>query len=141
MPKIRENLRNVRTIVCPKCGSKGQLRGRREGWKSKKTGKIKWYGIYYRVQHNEIGWDKVLYKKLRQQGLSIREASLEARIFRYISTCYLGKIAKARNGNIFIGLNSKKITAFLSEDMEGLTAKVFRTYKATKTFFSQNSSI
>jgi len=34
---------------------------------------------------------------------------------------------------LFEGINSGKVTKFLSEKMEGLTAKVFRTWKCTKT--------
>jgi DNA topoisomerase-1 len=34
---------------------------------------------------------------------------------------------------LFEGVNSKKVTRFLSEKMPGLTAKVFRTWRCTKT--------
>ncbi|MEM4704691.1 MAG: DNA topoisomerase I [Candidatus Bathyarchaeia archaeon] len=34
---------------------------------------------------------------------------------------------------LFEGIDSKKVTRFLNEKMEGLTAKVFRTWKVTKT--------
>lgn len=35
--------------------------------------------------------------------------------------------------SLFEEINSRKVTRFLSETMEGLTAKVFRTWKCTKT--------
>jgi DNA topoisomerase-1 len=37
------------------------------------------------------------------------------------------------NGHLFEGVDSKKVSRFLNEKMEGLTAKVFRTWKVSKT--------
>jgi DNA topoisomerase-1 len=41
--------------------------------------------------------------------------------------------AKTSKEYLFEGVNSKKVTRFLSENMPGLTAKVFRTWRCTKT--------
>jgi DNA topoisomerase-1 len=41
--------------------------------------------------------------------------------------------AKASKEYLFEGVNSKKVTRFLSKKMPGLTAKVFRTWRCTKT--------
>ena len=41
---------------------------------------------------------------------------------------------KAQKGDyLFVGVDSKKVSRFLSEKMPGLTAKVFRTWRCTKT--------
>jgi len=41
--------------------------------------------------------------------------------------------AKTSKGYLFEGIDSKKVSRFLSEKMPGLTAKVFRTWRCTKT--------
>jgi DNA topoisomerase I len=41
--------------------------------------------------------------------------------------------AKTSKEYLFEGINSKKVSRFLSEKMPGLTAKVFRTWRCTKT--------
>jgi DNA topoisomerase-1 len=41
--------------------------------------------------------------------------------------------AKASKEYLFEGVNSKKVTRFLSKKMTGLTAKVFRTWRCTRT--------
>jgi DNA topoisomerase-1 len=41
--------------------------------------------------------------------------------------------AKASKEHLFEGIDSKKVSRFLSEKMPGLTAKVFRTWRCTKT--------
>jgi DNA topoisomerase-1 len=40
--------------------------------------------------------------------------------------------SKASKGYLFEGIDSKKVTRFLSEKMDGLTAKVFRTWRTTQ---------
>jgi len=43
------------------------------------------------------------------------------------------KFSKECKEYLFEGIDSRKVSRFLSEKMEGLTAKVFRTWKCTKT--------
>lgn len=45
-------------------------------------------------------------------------------------------ISRSRTGQIFEGVNSRKVNEFLGRTVKGLTAKVFRTYHGTLTFFS-----
>jgi DNA topoisomerase-1 len=40
--------------------------------------------------------------------------------------------SKTSKGYLFEGIDSKKVTRFLSEKMDGLTAKVFRTWRTTQ---------
>jgi DNA topoisomerase-1 len=44
----------------------------------------------------------------------------------------LQEFLKEKNGQLFAGVSSTDVNAFLKESMDGLTAKVFRTYLATK---------
>jgi len=43
------------------------------------------------------------------------------------------EFSKKSNGYLFEGIDSRKVSRFLSQKMEGLTAKVFRTWKCTET--------
>jgi len=43
------------------------------------------------------------------------------------------EFSKASKEYLFEGINSRKVSRFLSEKMEGLTAKVFRTWRCTTT--------
>ncbi len=49
-------------------------------------------------------------------------------VIRNISECM-----KTCKEYLFEGVDSKKVSRFLSEKMPGLTAKVFRTWRCTKT--------
>jgi len=52
-------------------------------------------------------------------------------------------IVTSKNGMLFEGVNSIKVNAFLKEAMPGLSAKVFRTYLATKVAkeYLENSKV
>jgi DNA topoisomerase I len=43
------------------------------------------------------------------------------------------EFSKQNSGYLFAGTNSRKVSRFLSQKMEGLTAKVFRTWRCTQT--------
>jgi DNA topoisomerase-1 len=43
------------------------------------------------------------------------------------------EFSRSSKDYLFEGINSRKVSRFLSEKMEGLTAKVFRTWKCTET--------
>jgi DNA topoisomerase I len=43
------------------------------------------------------------------------------------------EFSKQTSGYLFAGTNSRKVSRFLSQKMEGLTAKVFRTWRCTQT--------
>jgi DNA topoisomerase-1 len=43
------------------------------------------------------------------------------------------EFSKQANEYLFEGINSRKVSRFLSQEMEGLTAKVFRTWRCTQT--------
>lgn len=43
------------------------------------------------------------------------------------------ELSKQTAGYLFEGIDSRKVSRFLSEKMDGLTAKVFRTWKCTQT--------
>ncbi|HIJ07775.1 TPA: DNA topoisomerase I, partial [Candidatus Bathyarchaeota archaeon] len=45
--------------------------------------------------------------------------------------------AESNEKHLFEGIDSKKVSRFLSEKMPGLTAKVFRTWRCTKTLKEQ----
>lgn len=45
----------------------------------------------------------------------------------------LTEFSKQSNEYLFDGMNSRKVSRFLSQKMEGLTAKVFRTWRCTQT--------
>jgi DNA topoisomerase-1 len=53
------------------------------------------------------------------------------------------EFSKTSNEYLFEGIDSRKVSRFLSEKMEGLTAKVFRTWKCTTTVkdFLQNCEV
>jgi DNA topoisomerase-1 len=43
------------------------------------------------------------------------------------------EFSRKSNGYLFEGIDSRKVSRFLSQKMEGLTAKVFRTWRCTET--------
>jgi DNA topoisomerase-1 len=45
----------------------------------------------------------------------------------------ISDISKQSNEYLFEGINSRKVSRFLSQKMKGLTAKVFRTWRCTQT--------
>ena len=55
----------------------------------------------------------------------------------------LKEFIAASRSSVFLGINSEKVNAFLSEFMSGLTAKVFRTYHASKVVgdFLRNAKV
>ncbi|MDP8023064.1 MAG: DNA topoisomerase I [Nitrososphaeria archaeon] len=50
-------------------------------------------------------------------------------------------IEKSKSGQIFEGINSRAVNRFLSKAVPGLTAKVFRTYHGTLTFYSYLNNV
>jgi DNA topoisomerase-1 len=50
----------------------------------------------------------------------------------YIVISNIEHFSKTSKGYLFEGIDSKKVTRFLSEKMDGLTAKVFRTWRTTQ---------
>jgi DNA topoisomerase-1 len=45
----------------------------------------------------------------------------------------ISEFSKRSEGYLFEGINSRRVSRFLSQNMEGLTAKVFRTWRCTQT--------
>ena len=50
-------------------------------------------------------------------------------------------IEHSKTGQIFEGINSRAVNRFLSKAVPGLTAKVFRTYHATLTFYTYLNNV
>jgi len=50
-------------------------------------------------------------------------------------------IEKSKSGQIFEGINSRAVNRFLNKAVPGLTAKVFRTYHGTLTFYSYLNNV
>ncbi len=50
-------------------------------------------------------------------------------------------IQNSKSGQIFEGINSRAVNRFLSKAVPGLTAKVFRTYHGTLTFYSYLNNV
>jgi len=85
--------------------------------------------ITLRAEHIKVDGDMLHFDFLGKD--SVRwEKSVQApqAIIRNIEYC-----AKTSKEYLFEGVDSKKVSRFLSQKMPGLTAKVFRTWRCTKT--------
>ncbi|MEM2917134.1 MAG: DNA topoisomerase I [Candidatus Bathyarchaeia archaeon] len=82
-----------------------------------------------RPEHIKIGTDgKVIFDFLGKDCVRWRKEA----VFPDVVVGNLEEFIKNAHSTIFDGVRSRNVTLFLSEVMEGLTAKVFRTYHASK---------
>jgi DNA topoisomerase-1 len=81
------------------------------------------------VKFNFLGKDSVLWEKK-----IINPPEVFLNNLRYF-------IEKSKSGQIFEGINSRAVNRFLNKAVPGLTAKVFRTYHGTLTFYSYLNNV
>jgi DNA topoisomerase-1 len=85
--------------------------------------------ITLRPEHIKIEGDTLHFDFLGKDSVRwVKNVKAPASVIRNIE-----QYAKTSNQHLFEGVDSKKVSRFLSEKMPGLTAKVFRTWRCTKT--------
>ncbi|MEM2081705.1 MAG: DNA topoisomerase I [Candidatus Bathyarchaeia archaeon] len=85
--------------------------------------------ITLRPEHIKIEGDTLHFDFLGKDSVRwIKSMKAPPSVIRNISECM-----KTCKEYLFEGVDSKKVSRFLSEKMPGLTAKVFRTWRCTKT--------
>jgi DNA topoisomerase-1 len=85
--------------------------------------------ITLRAEHIKVEGDMLHFDFLGKDSVRwVKNVKAPPTVIRNIE--YFAKTSKEY---LFEGINSKKVSRFLSEKMPGLTAKVFRTWRCTKT--------
>ena len=85
--------------------------------------------ITLRPEHIKIEGDVVHFDFLGKDSVRwVKNVKAPTSVIRNIE-----ELMKTSREHLFEGIDSKKVSRFLSEKMPGLTAKVFRTWRCTKT--------
>src|SRR3989304_95911 len=85
--------------------------------------------ITLRPEHIKIEGDVVHFDFLGKDSVRwVKNVKAPTSVIRNIE-----ELMKTSKEHLFEGVDSKKVSRFLSEKMPGLTAKVFRTWRCTKT--------
>ena len=86
--------------------------------------------ITLRPEHIKIEGDTIHFDFLGKDSVRwIKQIQAPPPVIRNIQQY----VAESGEKHLFEGIDSKKVSRFLSEKMPGLTAKVFRTWRCTKT--------
>ena len=86
--------------------------------------------ITLRPEHIKIEGDTIHFDFLGKDSVRwVKKVKAPPSVIRNIQQY----VAESTEKHLFEGVDSKKVSRFLSEKMHGLTAKVFRTWRCTKT--------
>ncbi len=90
--------------------------------------------ITLRPEHIKIEGDIIHFDFLGKDSVRwVKQVQAPSAVIRNIQQY----AAESKEKHLFEGVDSKKVSRFLSEKMPGLTAKVFRTWRCTKTLIEE----